>query len=75
MAHILCLDTVECCFGSSVLSASLLYVSDDFMVLLCRLSLNNYFYISDVATELLVGWLGFNGTFSTNRPYRARLNY
>ena len=21
--------------------------------------------------ERLVGWLGFNGTFSTNRPYRA----
>jgi len=22
----------------------------------------------------LVGWLGFNGTFSTNRPYRAIKN-
>jgi len=21
--------------------------------------------------DWLVGWLGFNGTFSTNRPYRA----
>jgi len=33
-----CLDTVECCFGSSVLCASLLYVSIYFiiMVALCN---------------------------------------
>ena len=24
-----------------------------------------------IATVRLVGWLGLNGTFSTNRPYRA----
>ena len=33
-----------------------------------------YSYNPEARTGLLgnkVGWLGFNGTFSTNRPYRA----
>jgi len=36
-----CLDTVECCFGSSVLCASLLYVSIYFII----------FYISELRVK------------------------